>query len=105
MSLEKIINERRQKKELRLSGELVLTKTVWEQRGGVYRGSLGTAAKAGWFTVRECERMGAPVTETELKNCKDFAMFKDCDTDYCIEENGKRVRPCLPVFYREKEQK
>lgn len=105
MSLETLIRHRTEKKELRLSGDLVMTRTAWEQRGGTYHGSLGPAAKAGWFTVRECERMGAPVTETELKNCKDFAMFKDCYTDYCLEENGKRVRPCLPVFFREKEQK
>lgn len=105
MSLETLIRHRTERKELRLSGELVMTRTAWEQRGGVYRGSLGPAAKAGWYTVRECARMGVPVTETEFNNCKDFAMFKDCYTDYCLEENGKRVRPCLPVFYREKEQK
>ncbi|MGN0817708.1 MAG: hypothetical protein ACI4L9_01950, partial [Candidatus Coproplasma sp.] len=74
----------------------------WEKRGGVYHGSLGTAAKNNWFTVRSCELMGLPVTEEELKNCKDFAMYKDCYVDFCISiGNGKRVRPCLPVFYRQ----
>lgn len=111
MSVETIIKHRTQEKEIRLSGELVMTKEQWEKRGGVYRGSLGTAAKSGWYTIRSCELMGEPITEDELKNCNDFAMFKDCYQDYCIRVDngtfrGKYVRPCLPVFYRiPKEQK
>lgn len=100
MSLETLIRHRTEKKEIRLSGKLAMTKTAWEQRGGIYHGSLGTAAKSGWYTVRVCERKGVPVTEEEFKNCKDFAMFKDCYTEYCLKENGKQFRPCLPVFYR-----
>ena len=96
MRVETLIRHRTEEKEIRLSGELAMTKAEWEQRGGVYHGSLGTAAKQGWYTVRNCELKGVPVTETEFKNCKDFAMFKDCYMENCIK--GKR--PCLPVFYR-----
>ncbi len=98
MRVETLIRHRTEEKEIRLSGELSMTKAEWEERGGVYHGSLGTAAKQGWYTVRNCELKGVPVTETEFKNCKDFAMFKDCYTENCIK--GKR--PCLPVFYRGK---
>ncbi len=103
MSLETLIRHRTQKREIRLSGDLVMSKAAWERRGGTYRGSLGKAAKSGWFTVRSCECMGKPVSEEEFKSCKDFAMFKDCYQEYCIGENGKDVRPCLPVFFREKD--
>lgn len=34
MSLETLIRHRTERKELRLSGELVMTRTAWEQRGG-----------------------------------------------------------------------
>lgn len=100
MSLRTIIKDRTQKKELRLSGSLVMSRTAWEQRGGIYHGSIGTAAKSGWYTVRGCQLLSKPVTETEFNKCKDFAMFKDCFQEYCIAEGGKNVRPCLPVFFR-----
>ena len=98
------IRERTEDKELLLSGNLVMTKEAWEQRGGIYHGWLGHAArKESFFTVRECERMGFPVSDEEFKNCKDFAMFGDCYAYNCIEVGkGKKVRPCLPVFYRDK---
>lgn len=96
MRVETLIKHRTQEKEIRLSGELVMTKLAWEQRGGIYHGSLGTAAKSGWYTVRVCALKGVPVTEEEFKNCKDFAMFKDCYMENCIN----RRRPCLPAFYR-----
>ena len=73
-----LIRHRTQDKEIRLSGNLVLTKDEWTQRGGVYHDSLGNAAKEGWYTVRNCELMGLPITDEEFKNCKDFAMYKDC---------------------------
>lgn len=102
MRVETLIRHRAQEKEIRLSGALAMSKNAWEQRGGIYLGSLGTAAKSGWYTVRSCELMGKPVSEEEFKSCKNFAMFKDCYQEYCIIENGKDVRPCLPVFFREK---
>lgn len=105
MSVETIIRHRTQEKEIRLSGDLVMSKTTWEQCGGTYRGSLGTAARNSYYTVRSCELMKQPVSAEEFAACKDFAMFKDCYQEYCIKENGKDVRPCLPVFYREKSDK
>lgn len=101
MSIITIIRHRTQEKEIRLSSELVMTKEEVLAFGGTYRGSLGEAAKNGFYTVRSCELMGQPVTDEEFKNCKDFAMFKDCYMEYCI---GNK-RPCLPVFYREKKLK
>lgn len=90
------IRRRTEAKEIRLSGNLAMTKEQWEQRGGIYRGSIGTAARTGYYTVRGCERLGFPVSDEEFKTCNDFAMFVDCYVEFCI--NGKR--PCLPVFYR-----
>ena len=68
MRVETLIKHRTQEKEIRRSGELVMTKLAWEQRGGIYHGSLGTAAKSGWYTVRVCALKGVPVTEEEFKN-------------------------------------
>ena len=87
---------RTNKKEIEMSGDLVLTKDQWEQRGGIYRGSLGTAARTGFYTVRACVKLGFPVSDEEFKTCNDFAMFVDCYMEFCIG----RKRPCLPVFYR-----
>lgn len=99
----KQVRERTEDKEIMLSGKLVMTKEAWEQRGGTYHGWLGQAARDEYFTVRECERMGLPVREAEFRSCKDFAMFGTCYADNCIDiGNGKKVRPCLPVFYRNK---
>lgn len=85
-----------QAKEIRMSRNLVLTKEEWEERGGIYRGSIGTAAHTGFYTVRACERLGFPVSDEEFKTCNDFAMFVDCYMEFCIG----RKRPCLPVFFR-----
>ena len=79
-----------------------MTKEAWEQCGGVYHDSLGNAAKEGWYTVRNCELMGLPVSDEEFQNCKDFAMFKDCYAENLIVIDGKNRTPCLPVFYRDK---
>lgn len=103
MRVETLIRHRMQEKEIRLSGKLVKTREFWEQCGAVYHGSLGTAAKEGWYTVRNCELMGVPVSNEEFQSCKDFAMYKDCYDEYCLKDSiGKKVRPCLPVFYRSK---
>lgn len=73
------IRERTEDKELLLSVGLVMTKEAWEQRGGTYHGWLGHAAREeSYFTVRQCGRMGVPVTEEEFKQCKDFALYGDC---------------------------
>ena len=100
MRVETLIRHRTQEKEIRLSGKLVMTREAWEQRGAGYHGSIGNAAKESWYTVRNCEIMGVPVTDEELQSCKDFAMYKDCYDEYCLKNSaGKKVRPCLPVFY------
>jgi len=85
-----------QAKEIRLSGKLVMSKEQWELRGGVFRGTVSAAARACYYTVRGCERLGMPVTEDELNRCNDFAIFQGCYMEFCID----RKRPCLPVFYR-----
>lgn len=102
MRVETLIKHRTEDKEILLSGELVMTKAAWEQRGGTYHGTLGNAFKESWYTVRRCKLMGLPVTEEEFKTCKDFAMFQDCYAENCIVIDGKQKRPCLPVFYRDK---
>ena len=99
-SLEKILRERTAAKDIRMSGELVLSKVEWMARGGFYCGSIGRAAKSGLFTVRECERIGKPVTEEEFAACRHFAMVMNCETNLCLIRDGNRVRPCVPVFYR-----
>lgn len=40
MRVETLIRHRTQEKEIRLSGELVMTRETWEQRGAVYHLSL-----------------------------------------------------------------
>lgn len=52
--------------------------------------------------MRACENMGKPVSEEERRAAKDFAIFKSCYAHNCIKVGDKKVRPCLPVFYRKK---
>lgn len=90
-----------EEKELKMSGDLVLSRKEWIARGGVYRGSLGDAAKLGYYTVRVCEKLGQPVTSEEMLLAKDFAEFKTCYADSCLmQDDGTKVRPNLPVFFR-----
>lgn len=102
MRVPTLIRHRTQEKEIRLSGELVMTKVAWEQRGGIYHGSVREASQDSYFTVRTCELMGLPVTGNEFRDCKDFAMYKLCYAENFILEGGKSRIPCLPVFYRDK---
>lgn len=95
------IRERTEAKELRMASGLVMTKEQWLARGATYRGSLGTAARGGYYTPRVCEKMGQAVSEEEMSACQDFAMFKTCYTEHCIIVDGKSRKPCLPVFFRE----
>lgn len=96
------IRERTEAKELRLAGDLAMTRSQWVLRGGIYRGTISEAAQAGYYTIRACENMGKPVSEEERRAAKDFAMFKSCYAHHCIKVGDKKVRPCLPVFYRVK---
>lgn len=95
------MNRRTAEKELRLSDEYIKTKEEYEATGATYLGSLGQAAKAGYYTIAACQRCGQPVQSEELQAIQHFAMFADCYADQCLIVNKKKRRPCLPVFYRE----
>lgn len=86
-------------KDVKMSGFLVMTKEEWLERGGEYRGSIGAANKADYFTVRQCENMKQPVGLEELDAARDFAMIK-CTGGYFLLRNGVQRCPCIPVFYR-----
>jgi len=99
------IRRRTLSKELRLSQGYVKTKEEYESQNVKYMGSVGAAAKQGYFTIAACERKGVPVSQDELQNIRYFAMLADCYVDQCItDETGSKRRPCIPVFYREQEQ-
>ena len=90
------IRRRTLSKELRLSQGYVKTKEEYESQNVKYMGSVGAAAKQGYFTIAACERKGVPVSQDELA---------DCYVDQCItDETGSKRRPCIPVFYREQEE-
>ena len=96
-----IIRRRTAEKELRLAEGYVLTRKEYEARGAKYIGTLGQAAKAGYYTPAGCERLGMPVSEAEFKHIHYFAMFINCYQDQTIKRDGHSCRPCLPVFSRE----
>ena len=100
------IRRRSLEKELRLSQGYIRTKEDYESRKVKYMGTVGAAAKQGYFTVAACERKGFPVSQDELQHIQYFAMLVDCYADQCItDEAGSKRRPCLPVFYREEAEK
>ncbi len=101
MRAETTIRHRTEAKELRMAGNLVMSKEEWLERGGICRGTLGQAHKSGWLTPRGCERAGKPVTEEEMASVKDFCIYASCYMENCLEKNGRNVRPCLLVFFRE----
>ena len=96
------IRERTEAKELRLAGDLAMTRSQWVLRGGICRGTISEAAQAGYYMMRACENMCKPVLGEERRAAKSFAVFKSCYAHNCIKVGDKKVRPCLPVFYREK---
>lgn len=91
---------RTEEKELRMSGDMVGSRAELEARGMTFVGSLGMAARQGWKSARACEKAGRPVTPDELRAAAYFAMMADCYADHCLERDGKRMRPCIPVFFR-----
>lgn len=99
--MRKSIRRNTAEKELRLAQGHVFTRSEYEARGAQYMGTVGEAAKLGYYTPAGCDRLGAPVSESEFSDIKCFAMLKDCYQDQTIKEDGRRKRPCLPVFYRE----
>ena len=101
MSVDTIIEHRTQSKEIRLSGELCMTREQWQKKGGIYHGTISQASKEGYYTVRRCELMGEPVSSDEFQRCKDYAMFKGVYVENMIQITPSvKVCPCLPVFYR-----
>lgn len=101
MRAQTTIRHRTEAKELRMAGNLVMSKEEWLERGGSCRGTLGQAHKSSWLTPRGCERVGQPVTKEEMANAKDFCIYADCYMEHCLVRDGRNVRPCLPVFFRE----
>ncbi len=83
----------------------VKTKEEYESQNVKYMGSVGAAAKQGYFTIAACERNGVPCRRMSFQNIRYFAMLADCYVDQCItDETGSKRRPCIPVFYREQEE-
>lgn len=89
-------------KDLRMAKGHVMTKDQFAATGATYRGTLGEAARAGYYTARACEKMGQSVTDAEWADIQNFGMMMDCSVTYCLPVNGKRRRPCVPVFWRAK---
>lgn len=98
MKVETVIRHRTEAKILRMSEPLVMSRTSWIERGGIYHGSITEAAKQNYFTAWKCERLKQPITAEELAAAKDFAMFKGCYMENILPDG---TRPCIPVFYRE----
>lgn len=98
------VRRRTEEKEIRMAGDMVGSRAELEARGMTFIGALSMAAKQGWKSTRACEKAGRPVTPDELQAADHFAMMADCYTDLCLEREGKRVRPCIPVFFRGNEE-
>ena len=96
------IRRRAAEKELRLAAGYVKTRDEYEAQGAKSMGTLGMALKGGYYTPAGCERLGEPVKEEEFAKIEYFAMFADCYQDQCISKDGNMKRPCLPVFFRQK---
>ena len=103
MSLHTTIRQRAEALELKMSRGYVMSRKQVERKGYTYLGSIATAADEWYYTARACKRMGKPVSGDEFAHVKCFAMFKSCYQDNCLHEDGKSIRPCLPVFYRGKQ--
>lgn len=100
MSKDTIIRDRIIAKELRLAGDYVLTAGEVKKRGHVLVGSLGEADREGYLTIRQMENKGCGPTPSEIAACTTYTMMKMCPVDFCIwDADGKRVRPCIPVFH------
>lgn len=99
MSKDTIIRDRTIAKELRLAGDCVLSAEEVKAHGHSLVGSLGEADREGYLTIRQMENKGCGPTPSEIAACTTYAMMKMCPVDFCIrDEDGKRVRPCIPVF-------
>ncbi len=97
------IRERTEAKELRMSGELVKSREEWFSCGATFQGTISQAKSNSYFTVRYCEKIGQPVTDDEMSKANNFAEMSSCYMHHCLERNGVKVRPCIPVFYRKRQ--
>ncbi len=96
----RIIRERTEAKEIAMSRDLVMSRAEWLARNATYRGTIKQAEDSGYFTARKCAKIGKPVSDDEMRAADNFAEFRNCYMHYCLERNGKKVRPNIPVFYR-----
>lgn len=88
-----------QELELQKAGALVGTRSDMEAKGLKFMGGIYTATKAGYHTPWACEAMGAPIGPDESPEY--CALMTKCPVDLCVvDEEGNRVLPCLPVYYR-----
>lgn len=103
MSKDTIIRDRTIAKELRLACGYTLTSDEVKSRGYILVGSAGEAGRQGYLTIRQINNMGTLVFPEEIASCHTYAMIKSCPVDFCIKDaDGRRMRPCIPVFQREK---
>jgi hypothetical protein len=99
------VRRRAEEKELRMAGNMVGSRAELEARGMTFMGSLRMAAGQGYLTPGACERAGQPAPPGELQGATHFAMMCNCYADLCLVRDGKKVRPCIPVLFREREER
>lgn len=100
-----VIKERTEAKELKMAGNLAMSRDEWITRGATFRGTLSQASKSNYLTARMCEKIGQPVSDEEMNAADNFAEMATCYMQFCLERDGKKVRPNIPVFYRENTNK
>lgn len=91
-------------KDIQAAGDLVGILSEMEEAGFCCLGTLSQAARKGYYTARVCASRGQCVGPEEVAEY--CAVMADCPTDLClVDEDGNRVRPCLPVYPRTFPQK
>ncbi len=99
------IKERTEAKEMKMAGDLVMSRDEWLARKATFRGTLSQASKSHYLTARVCENIGQPVSDEEMSSADNFAEMSTCYMQFCLERDGKKVRPNILVFYRENTNK
>lgn len=102
MSKDTIIRDRTIAKELRLACGHTLTSDDVKKRGYTLVGSASKASRQGYLTILQINSMGTLVLPEKIASCHTYAMIKSCPVDCCIKDaDGRRVRPCIPVFRKD----
>ena len=103
MSVDIMIQNRTEQKELRMNEGYILRKSDVVEKDWKYFQSLWCAKQEGFYSIRECEKFGQPVTEEELQEIPAYAMCRSFRTENLPYDGNthKRYCPCIPVFYRE----